>query len=281
MRWILDNDLLFVKWKDTREVSICTNVYPVYTWDTALHRKITGDEKLWWSPCQHQQLWQHTTNTWEGCTHPTWYCEPTPSTVRLKRKKSGNTVVSNSCITGPKHVSNGWLVFPESCTGVKGWRVEGVVVRFEWLPGIDVSTKVKTTHSWCIFQSKEQTQSLTPRKRGGSDWGVVVKEFLNTPTIIRIKNKGNWSTSISASGETEWLHVAGWRWNDKLSFQSSACSFSSSYVWVLILFEHPNIFFITEMIIILKNSNTTWLTSNFFQPQVWIFPPPKHNLFKS
>lgn len=46
MRWILDNDLLFVKWKDTREVSICTNVYPVYTWDTALRRKITGDEKL-------------------------------------------------------------------------------------------------------------------------------------------------------------------------------------------------------------------------------------------
>lgn len=46
MWWILDNDLLFVKWKDTREVSICTNVYPVYTWDTALRRKITGDEKL-------------------------------------------------------------------------------------------------------------------------------------------------------------------------------------------------------------------------------------------
>lgn len=46
MRWILDNDLLFVKWKDTREVSFCTNVYPVYTWDTALCRMITGDEKL-------------------------------------------------------------------------------------------------------------------------------------------------------------------------------------------------------------------------------------------
>lgn len=34
IRWLGDEDLLFVKWKDAREVSMCTTVLPVYAEET-------------------------------------------------------------------------------------------------------------------------------------------------------------------------------------------------------------------------------------------------------
>ncbi|XP_029926608.1 piggyBac transposable element-derived protein 4-like isoform X3 [Myripristis murdjan] len=43
IRWIRDGDLLFVKWIDTREVSICTNVHPVYTGESVLRWQKTAD----------------------------------------------------------------------------------------------------------------------------------------------------------------------------------------------------------------------------------------------
>lgn len=46
IRWIRDGDLLFVKWMDAREVSMCTTVHPVYTEETVLRWQKTDDGRL-------------------------------------------------------------------------------------------------------------------------------------------------------------------------------------------------------------------------------------------
>ncbi|KAJ8262288.1 hypothetical protein GJAV_G00164750 [Gymnothorax javanicus] len=45
IRWIRDKELLFVKWKDARQVSMLTTIHTVYTGDTALRRNVNQDGK--------------------------------------------------------------------------------------------------------------------------------------------------------------------------------------------------------------------------------------------
>lgn len=43
IRWIRDGDLLYVKWMDTREISLCTTVHPVYGGESILRWQRTED----------------------------------------------------------------------------------------------------------------------------------------------------------------------------------------------------------------------------------------------
>uniref|UniRef100_UPI003AAFBAF3 piggyBac transposable element-derived protein 4-like n=1 Tax=Centroberyx gerrardi TaxID=166262 RepID=UPI003AAFBAF3 len=46
LRWLRDNELLFVKWKDAREVMMCTTFHKAYKGDT-VQKRVKGEDKRW------------------------------------------------------------------------------------------------------------------------------------------------------------------------------------------------------------------------------------------
>lgn len=46
IRWIRDGPLVFVKWMDTREVSVCSTVHPAYSGNT-VERRVRSQDKSW------------------------------------------------------------------------------------------------------------------------------------------------------------------------------------------------------------------------------------------
>lgn len=44
IRWMRDGDLLYIKWKDTREVSLCSSIHPMYSGDMVQRWQKTGEQ---------------------------------------------------------------------------------------------------------------------------------------------------------------------------------------------------------------------------------------------
>jgi len=46
LRWIRDGPLVFVKWMDTREVSVCSTIHPGFPGE-AVQRRVKGEDRHW------------------------------------------------------------------------------------------------------------------------------------------------------------------------------------------------------------------------------------------